>query len=120
MTKQVSFTKQEHKVMPNFRQMIGQAESTADVRKFFVYTVRELFDNVFQGNLDFHYEDVELKPEIVPPYTISQRLFAREDFTSAWKDSDLPRVVDRLAESAVGRYKRLAKNPEKTDAKIRM
>ena len=120
MTKQVSFTKHEHKVMPNFRQMIGQAESTADVQKFFVYTVRELFDNVFEGSLDFQYEDVELKPEIVPPYEISRRLLEKDDFSSVWNDSDLPRVLDRLAESAVGRYKRLAKNPEKTDAKIRM
>ncbi|MEW6665715.1 MAG: hypothetical protein AB1512_10915 [Thermodesulfobacteriota bacterium] len=39
---------------------------------------------------------------------------------SYWTDSDLPHVIERLAEAATGRYKHVEKHPEKTEAKIRM
>ncbi len=32
MIKQLSFTRHEHKTLPNFRQMIAKAESTEDVK----------------------------------------------------------------------------------------
>jgi len=48
MTKQLSFTKYEHKILPNFRQKISKAESTEDVKKFFVYTAKELFENILK------------------------------------------------------------------------
>jgi hypothetical protein len=120
MTNQKSFTKYEHKVLPNFRQQISKAESTEDVKKFFVYTARELFEEISDGNLDIEYEDIALNPHGAPQYTVSGRLLSNENFASVWKDSDLPAVVSRLAESAMSRYKHLEKHPEKTSAKIRM
>ncbi|MBU1163555.1 MAG: hypothetical protein KKA75_05325 [Proteobacteria bacterium] len=120
MTKQTSFSKYEQKVLPNFRQKIGAAESTEDVKKFFVYTIQELFESIFAEKIDFEYEDIELTPGKEPYYLLSKQLVSSNEFKSAWNDSDLPRLLSRLAETAVNRYKHLKKGPEKTDSKIRM
>lgn len=120
MTQQRSFTKYENKILPGFRQKINKAESAEDVKKFFVYTAIEFFENIFEGQMYFEYEDFALTPDISPNYRLSERLLSSKSFVSAWHDSDLPRVINRLAESALHRYKHLEKHPEKTDAKIRM
>ena len=119
MIKQLSFTKYERKILPNFREMISKAESTEDVKKFFVYTVIELFEKIFEGKMDFEYEDIALMPKGDPHYKVSKRVLSLEDFASAWNDSDLPVIIKHLAESAMHRYKRLQKYPEKTEAKIK-
>ena len=120
MEKQLSFIKYEHKVLPRFRERMSRAESTEDVKKFYVYTVKELFKNIFGEKLKFHYEDVRLKPNDTPPFVLSEHLFTNEDLSSAWDGSDLRRVICRLAESATRRHRHLEKHREKTDAKIRM
>jgi hypothetical protein len=120
MSKQISFTKYEQKVLPNFRQKISQAESTEDVKKFFVYTAQELLESIFAGKIDFKYEDIELIPGKEPHYLLSKQFAFSDEFKSVWKDSDLPRLLSRLAETAVHRYKHLKKRPEKTESKIRM
>jgi len=120
MVKQLSFTKHENKMLPKFREKINKAESNEDLKKFFVYTVIELFETIFQEKMDFHYEDIALNPDSEPYYVLSNRLRESPEFGSVWKDSDLPHVVYRMAESAIGRYRHLEKHPEKTDAKIRM
>ncbi|MCD4763439.1 MAG: hypothetical protein K8R28_05370 [Desulfobacterales bacterium] len=120
MSKQISFSKYEQKVLPNFRQKISQAESTEDVKKFFVYTAQELLESIFAGKIDFKYEDIELIPGKEPHYLLSKQFAFSDEFKSVWKDSDLPRLLSRLAETAVHRYKHLKKRPEKTEAKIRM
>lgn len=118
--RQVSFTKHENRVLPNFRQRINKAESTEDVKKFFVYTARELFDEIFEGKIDLEYEDFSLMQNRAPYYRLSERLLSLEDFRFVWNDSDLSRVLCRFAESAMRRCKHLEKHPEKTDAKIRV
>jgi hypothetical protein len=120
MTKQISFTKYEHKVLPNFRQNINKAESTEDVKKFFVYTVMELLDKVFGGEIKFEYEDLALNIDCDPFYSLSERILSSSAFQPVWNESDLQRVLSRLAESAMHRYKHLQKGSEKTDSKIRM
>jgi hypothetical protein len=120
MTRQISFTKYEHKVLPNFRHNINKAESTEDVKKFFVYTVMELLDSVFDGEIKFEYEDCSLKTDCEPFYLFSERILSSETFQPVWNESDLQRVLFRLAESATNRFKHLKKSPEKTDSKIRM
>jgi len=42
MTKQISFTKQENELLPDYRNKLNQAESVEDVRKFFIYAANEL------------------------------------------------------------------------------
>ena len=120
MTTQFSFTKEEHKVIPNFRQQINLAESTEDVKKFFFYTARELLENILGAEADLDYEDISLLPHTSPYFVIGKRLSASDKFQEVWKDSDLNRVMGRLAETAVGRYRRLEKHPEKDSSKIRM
>ena len=120
MTKQISFSKYEQKVLPSFRQKINEAESTEDVKKFFIYTVKELLESILPEKFGFGYEDVALTPSSEPYYILSERLLSSDAFKSVWNDSDLPRLLSRLAKSAVHRYNHLQKHPEKTEAKIRM
>ena len=120
MTRQLSFSKYENALLPEFRQKINHAESAEDLKKFFAYTAKELFENVFAGKIVFEYDDVAFRPEDDPHYKVSERLFAKEDFKSVWNDSDLPHVIARFVKPALNRYKHLEKHPEKTDAKIRM
>ena len=119
MTEQESFTKHEHTILPNFRENINRSESTEDVKKFFIYSIQELFKHVFEGRINFEYEDIALTPESDSSYRLSERILNSKDFSSVWKNSDLSRVISRLAESALHRYKHLKKNPGKTDSKIR-
>ena len=119
MTRQISFSKYGNKVLPAFRNRINQAESTEDLKKFFVYTIKELFDDIFTGELKFDYEDIALNTSSSPNYTLSEQLLADEKFIPSWKDSDLPKIVGDLAATAMKRHKHLAKNPAKSEAKIR-
>lgn len=120
MSKQISFTKYGNQVLPLFRDRINKAESTEDVKKFFVYTTRELFDGVFAGELELDYEDVALAPKTPPHFILSDRLQADSRFSASWKDSDLPTILGHLADTAVKRYTHLEKNTDKTQMKIRM
>lgn len=119
MTRQISFSKHGNKVLPNFRNKINQAESTEDLKKFFVYTVLELFEDVFADRLEFDYEDIALKTDASPNYSLNERLMASEEFSSSWKDSDLPKIVGDLATTAMHRYVHLDKKPAKSESKIR-
>ena len=119
MTKQLSFTKYENKALPNFRQKINKAESTEDVKKFFVQTFSELFEDIFGGEMKFGYEDFKLRPDRDPYYKLSDRVFSSKSIRSVWNESDLSQVLSRFAEPAMHRYKHLEKNPEKSENKIR-
>jgi hypothetical protein len=120
MSRQLSFTKQENELLPKFRKMVNEAESTEDVRKFFVYCIQELCTQAFAGRVQVQFEDVGLLPEGQPPYAISEALRSSAPFAEVWQGSDLPQIIGRFAELAQRRYRHLAKNPEKTEAKIRM
>ena len=99
---------------------MDQAESTEDVKKFFVYTVQELFKDVFGDSVEVAYDDVVLTPGDQSHYRIKEEILRSEPLISTCRNSDLPDVLSRLAESAVNRYRHLDKNPEKTELKIRM
>ncbi len=119
MTTRVSYTKHENRLLPSFREKLNMAESTEDVRKFFIYTIKDLFDAVFEERLNLKAEDIFFDPEREPSYSFGKGLTAHRAFPSVWDESDLPRVVNRLADSAVRRYRHLEKNPGKTTSKIR-
>ena len=120
MTKQISFTKQQHQVLPEFRRKISHAESTEDIKKFFYGTTRELFDLVFEGQMDLNYDDIGLMPGSKDKYWVSERLLNRGSFKTVWNQSDLSTMVGRFARTSLNRYVHLEKHPEKTNAKIRM
>jgi hypothetical protein len=120
MTKQLSFSAYERRVLPQFREKMNKAESTEDVRKAFVQTVEALLNGVLDGRVKVEPEDLLLLPDTEPHYQISEGLRADERLKSFLSGSDLPHVIHRLAESAIGRHKHLEKHPEKTELKIRM
>jgi hypothetical protein len=119
MTKTRSFSKAENELLPKFRKLTNEAESTEDVKKFFVYCIQELFDHALDGRLNLQFGDVGLQPEGKRPFFISDQVQANADFSEVWQNSDLPHIVSRLAEQALGHYRHLEKNPAKTEAKIR-
>ncbi len=119
MARQVSFTKYENKALHSYRQKLNSAESTEDVKKFFFYTTRSLFEDVFSGKLSVELEDITLIPGSKPHFRFADRISSTELFTETWEQSDLSRVMGRFAESAASRMKHLEKHPEKTDQKIK-
>ncbi|EPR41815.1 hypothetical protein dsx2_2981 [Desulfovibrio sp. X2] len=118
MTKQVSFTKIENQLRPLFRERLDQAESVEDVKKFFVYTARELLDSALGVMGTTRYEDVSLAPHLAEGYEFSPGFAMRSDFKDAWSESDLSRIMQDFAETACKRYRHLEKNPAKTEAKM--
>lgn len=120
MTRQQSFSKAENTLLPKFRKMINGAESTEDVKKFFVYCMQDLFNQAFGGRMELQFEDVRLQPEGEPPFALEDRILTRAEVDEIWNTSDLPQIMLRFAEIATHRYRHLAKNPEKTEAKFRM
>ncbi len=119
MAKIKSFTNIEHELLPDFRKNMGLSESTEDVRKFFFYTVRDLFEQILEGSVHPEYEDITLVPDQEPPFILSDRLKENEKLKELWDSSDLLHIINRFAEAAVNHYRHLEKHPEKTEAKIR-
>jgi glycyl-tRNA synthetase beta subunit len=119
MVKKRSFTKYENELLPAFRQKLNMAESTEDVKKFFTYTMQDLFKRVLEQDIDLVYEDITLTPDMEHPVTISDRIRSLDSFQDLQDNSDLPHVIDRMARAALNRHKHLGRNPEKTEAKIR-
>ncbi len=113
-----SYTKYEKEVIHKFRNNLNHAESVEDVKKFFSYTMQELMNKVFDGQLDMHYEDVQLSVDSKAGFTISNALKRKAAFAHAWEDSDLSSIMSRLAESALHRFRHLSGHPEKTNAKF--
>ena len=58
MARQLSFSKYEQELRPELRQNLNIAESTEDVKKFFVYTIQKLFGHTAYafGAKWFHYK----------------------------------------------------------------
>lgn len=120
MTTQLSFTKIENELLPKFRKNIGAAESTEDVKKFYIYTIQELLNTVFVDKIKFDYTDISFNPGEEPPFSLNKQFYDMEDFTTVWYGSDLPHVVARFTDSCVNHYNHLGKNRAKTESKIRM
>ncbi len=123
MTKRISFTKHLHKITPKFREEMNLAESTEDVKKFFSYAVKELIKEILleqkpEEEISISEEDIIFVPERPPYFEISESLISK--IKDLWEKSDLPQIIEKLAEGALGRYKHLERNPEKTEQKIRM
>jgi len=118
MERQLSFSKYEQELRPELRQNLNIAESTEDVKKFFVYTIRKLFGRVLEGKEPFTYEDIRLDPQEQSGFIISIKLLGNPDFEAVWQNSDLSNIVKRIADAAGNRHRHLQKNPAKTEAKI--
>ena len=118
MARQLSFSKYEQELRPELRQNLNIAESTEDVKKFFVYTIQKLFGRVLEGKGPFHYEDIQLMPLEQSGFIISDKVLGDPEFAAVWQNSDLSNIVKRIADAASNRHKHLQKNPAKTESKI--
>jgi hypothetical protein len=118
MTKQLSFAKYEQELRAEYRQKMNSAESTEDVKKFFVYSALELLSKVLERKVTLQYQDVYLDPNRKGSFVISHGLWSIQDFVSAWNNSDLPHIMKRTAEFAIKRYKSLETHRDKTEAKM--
>ena len=118
MARQLSFSKYEQQLRPELRQNLNIAESTEDVKKFFVYTIQKLFGRVLEGKEAFRYEDIRLAPLEQSGFIISDKVLEDPEFEAIWQNSDLSNIVKRIADAASNRHKHLQKNPAKTESKI--
>ncbi len=117
MNKQ-SFTKLEHELIHAYRNRLNLAESESDVHNIFSRTILELLLAVFNNQLQIKAEDIEFSPGASPAFTLEKSLFNDEKLQKVWSSSDLPQIVQRLAENAEHRYRYLQTHREKTRSKI--
>ena len=90
------------------------------MQKFFRHCLRDLFEQASAGRVSPADEDIDLLTEGEETFRIGDRVRSAPGFAEIWEASDLPQIVTRFAEAARNRFRHLAKNPEKTEAKIRM
>jgi len=123
MTERLSFTKYENEILPAFRNRLNMAESTEDVRKFFLYTVKELLEKILdmgEDDLDITYpDDVDVDVEKPPFFKLGEKLKQHPKIKPLLESSDLRDILQRLAESAIKRYLHLEKHRDRTESKIR-
>jgi hypothetical protein len=117
MTVQRSYTKIEKGYLQDLRKRLMRSESTEDVKKDFAQIVQNLVSEVTGGSVRPGFEDILLLPDEEAGYSFSQGLLDSEEFGHAFNDSDLPRILKRLADIAIGRCNRL-KQPDKTEMRI--
>lgn len=115
----ISFSKQEHAILPRFRQRISGAESDVDVSKFFGYSVKELLGEVLGEEVFVTDEDIELTPASEPFFRLRGSLLGYQKFADIWESSDMPSIISRMAETASHRITHLRSNQLKTNAKFK-
>lgn len=119
MKKKKSFSKIEQDVRHNFRKNLNVAESTEDVKKFFIYAVQDLIGQAFAGRVTVDFDDINLDPQAEGGFVCCTALREHDEFMESWQHSDLPEIVGRLAENALNHIKHLEeKLPNKTEAKL--
>ncbi len=118
MEKMLSFTRKYDEIIPEFREKINKAEHIEDIVNTFELSVVKLLENILEKELDIEEDDIIFNPENPPYYKISDRIIS--ELNEKWTNSDLPHLLEKLAEQAYKKYKHLEKHPEKTEAKIRM
>lgn len=118
MAKKQSFAKIEQQIRPGYRNNLNIADSTEDVKKFFVYVVRDFFDKVFHGRIAIDFEDIRLDRDSPGGILYSDALMNNIEFRETLESSDFTRIVEDLAENGLNRIKHLEeKQPGKTEAK---
>lgn len=120
MSRKMSFTKYQSRILPEFRNQCNLAESTEDLKKVFRQSSCKLMRHVFCDEVVIDSDDITLIPGSAPFFRLNERLMTIQNFSDAWQDSDLSSLLGNLAKSAVNRYRHLEKHPEKTRSKIRM
>ena len=119
MKKEKSFSHIEQELCHAYRNNLNIAESDVDVKKFFAYAVKDLLEKACGGQVTVEYDDVCLELDGSKGFVCSKTLQKNKVFMQVWNYSDLPRIVERLAEKGLNRIKHLMeRHPDKTEAKI--
>ena len=118
MTTQRSFSAQEQEFRSRFREMMVQAESTEDVKKFFYQTVRDMLVDICDTLPVFNIQDIQLDLERGEGYRLSDSLMDGAELRDLMQESDLDAIFGRFSENAWSRYLHLEKKPAKTEQKI--
>ena len=113
-----SFAHDENELAHRFRNDLSRAESSEDVKKFFVYTVQKLLNRALGDADGIRYDDISLGADD-GSYTLSARLLSDQRLHRALAGSDLKAILQRFAVSAQHRVRHLDGHPEKSQAKIR-
>ena len=119
MATQISYSKFENALMHQYRNQMSGAESSSDVEKFFDYAMRALCSKVFRGDLEINQQDIQFTLDGESLYQVHKRLWETDMFREIWDNSDLPKIVQRFAQTASNRAVHLEKHREKTNLKIR-
>lgn len=99
--------------------MLSKAESTEDVKKFYYQTVRDLLKEICDLlPEDVEIQDIQLNLDRGEGYLLSDNLMDGARLRPLMQDSDLDVILERLSEHAWSRYRRLEKNPAKTESKM--
>ncbi len=117
-TKILSFTRKYDEIIPEFRERINNAENIQDVVNAFFIAAKKMLESVLEKELNLEEDDIIFEPYAPPFYEISDRLISI--LNEKWTNSDLPNLLERLAQQASKKYKHLEKHPEKTEAKIKI
>lgn len=120
MTRQQSFTRIENELLLRFRKQLNEAESRGEMQRFFWHSIRDQFAQAAGDRVSAADENIDLLPEGKETLRLSDRVRFTLGFAEVWEVSDLPQIVGRFAAAARNRFWHLAKNLEKTEAKIRI
>lgn len=119
MEKQKSFSHIEQELRHTYRNNLNNAESDEDVKKFFVYVVRDLLNEAYEGQVNISHDDIGLDENRTEFFVLKDSLKKNKSFIKVWNNSDLPKIVGRMAENGINRIKHLEeKHPDKTEAKM--
>jgi len=123
MTRQLSLDRYEHDKLPDFRGKLQQAESSEDVKKSFAQVTKALLEEIMGAEAGIGLDTIALTPGEPPYFLIEERFKKTAPFHAIWDDSDLPRIIGRLAEISNNRYIRLEghveKHPEKASRNVK-
>lgn len=119
MSEHKSFSKIEQDVRHTFRNNLNTADSTEDVKKFFVYAVQDVIEQVFQGKLEITFDDIWLDQDTEAGFVINKTLKSNPEFHQLTENSDILQIIARMAEKANAHIIHLEqKHPDKTEAKM--
>lgn len=120
MTQQISFSRKEREFMHLLRDRISRSEDSVDLENMFSFTVCGFLSEILKNRkLKTSIEDVMLCADAGPHFRISNTLRNSKEFMHIWRNSDLPDILTKFADTAYHRYMHLAGHPEKTVKKIR-
>lgn len=118
MKSHISFTKAENAVRHEFWQNLNNAESTEDIKKFFVYAVQDLIEFAFNERVTVEFDDIRLMPEQDDGFVLSDNLRHNKDIAEALESTDLHAILVRFAATAIKHYRHLDRHRDKTESKM--